>query len=441
MNSRLTFGILRRTSVAIVFLTFGLSVAFYHFPVLATDANIVSTSTREGRLAVFDDVWSAINDRYYDRNFHGLDWGAQRTTFRALAMETQSGPELYMLLRRMIAPLNDPHTRVFSPEEKFDWWRPRFVSTGIALKEVGGLPTVVQVEKGSAPDRAGLRAGDVITVVNAEPASAMVNRRLQRGVVTTGSARSRAFASILEGPAETTVEVRWQGKQGQGSAQFKRRWQHRDLGLRVHKENGDYFIVEIDAFTNVIARDFANLLRERIKEMRGIVIDLRSNGGGDAGAMTSIASAFLGQGRNLGQFTDRFGSGFTISTLSTFVLLADRSAQSRLESQLPLVVLTSERTASAAEIFIAALKTGRRAMIIGTETCGCVLAIRNRHVLPDGGLLDISEMDYHTASGERLEGHGITPDKTVALERSDLYFGKDRALEAAIAKLRSVRGR
>jgi carboxyl-terminal processing protease len=162
-----------------------------------------------------------------------------------------------------------------------------------------------------------------------------------------------------------------------------------------------------------------------------VILDLRSNGGGDAEAMTDIASAFLSAGLNLGQFTDRDGSSFTISTHSRSLFAPDAITQTKL----PLVVLTSERTSSASEIFVEALKLSERATIIGTETCGCVLAVRSRHELPDGGVLDVSEMDYETAQGARLEGHGLKPDETVLLGRSDLYAGRDRALELALSKL------
>ena len=165
------------------------------------ESTLVSTATREGRLAVFDDAWSRINERYYDRTFHGLDWDAQRTTFRSLAAEASSSQELYAVLRRMIASLDDPHTRVFAPEEKFDWWRPRFVSTGISIAEVDGLPTVVQVERGSAPQRAGVRPGDVIETVNGEAALPLVNNRLTKlSAPASASSRFRAFAKLLDGP-------------------------------------------------------------------------------------------------------------------------------------------------------------------------------------------------------------------------------------------------
>jgi len=109
------------------------------------------------------------------------------------------------------------------------------------------------------------------------------------------------------------------------------------------------------------------------------------------------------------------------------------------QTKLPLIVLTSERTASAAEIFVEALRISRRATIIGTETCGCVLAVRTRHLLPDGGLLDVSELDYETAEGHRLEGHGLKPDEAVNIERSDLYSGRDRALELALKAIHETR--
>jgi carboxyl-terminal processing protease len=396
---------------------------------------VISTTTPEGRMAVFDDVWSTISERYYDQKFNaladGLTWEDQRTTFRALAAETTSGPELYAVLRKMIASLNDPHTRVFSPAEKFDWWKPRFVTVGLTVKEIGGLPTVVSVERGSAPQSAGIVPGDVIETVNEQPALAVVQKRLRDYAVPGTPARARAFAGLMEGSPDSVVEIRWRGKDGRKhEAQFRRYWQQRELGLRVRREK-DVAIIELDAFTGKIASAFALAVKDKLHGARGVILDLRNNGGGDAEAMTDVASAFLKFGMSLGRFIDRQGTSFTIITRNRSPLVPDRLAQVGL----PLVVLTSERTSSAAEIFIAGLRTARRATIIGTETCGCVLAIRSRHELPDGGLLDISELDYQTDSGVRLERHGIKPDENVVVERTDLYSRHDRALKFAIEKL------
>ena len=391
------------------------------------------TLTREARLAVFDDAWSTINQRYYDRNFHGLDWDQQRIAYRGLAANAGSNRELYFVLRRMIASLNDSHTRIFAPEEKFDWWRPRFVTIGISVKEIGGLPTVVQVERGSGPHREGIRAGDVLESVDGEPALSLLRDRLESFDHPAGGAsRMRAFATLLEGLPATTVELSWKTRDDKiKMAKFRRYWQQRELGLRVRR-NGGIAIVEMDAFTKPIAATFATTLRENLRNVSGMILDFRSNGGGDAEAMTDVASAFLGAGSSLGQFTDRFGSSYAMSTRVKSPLVARAIEQTRV----PVVVLASERTSSAAEIFIAALKATGRARIIGVETCGCVLAIRHRHTLPDGGLLDVSEMDYQTPSGQRLERQGVKPDQAVTVDRIDLYAERDRAMELALIELK-----
>ena len=102
------------------------------------DSSLVSTATVEGRLAVFDDAWETIQERYYDPKFHGIDWQAQRATFRPAAARAGKPHEFYDVLRQMIASLKDAHTRVYSPDEKFDWWNPRFITTGITIREIEG---------------------------------------------------------------------------------------------------------------------------------------------------------------------------------------------------------------------------------------------------------------------------------------------------------------
>jgi len=56
--------------------------------------------------------------------------------------------------------------------------------------------------------------------------------------------------------------------------------------------------------------------------------------------------------------------------------------------------------------------------------------------LPDGGVLDVSEFDYKTAGGVRLEGAGIKPDKVIPLTRTDIYSQHDRTLDRAINLLK-----
>lgn len=394
----------------------------------ADDASLVSTTTPEGRLAVFDDVWETIEVRYYDPRFNGVDWQAKRASFRPAAAKAGSTHEFYELMRQMLASLRDAHTRVYSPDEKFDWWNPRFVTVGLGVREIEGVPVAVQVDPNSAAGKVDVRAGDVITSIDNLPAAEFIKRRLENlGASADERARYRAVATVFDGPSGSSVKVAWTTREGkQKSAVLQRYWTQRQLGFTTQRK-GKLAILRIDAFTQTLALDFSRALASALDGAEGVVLDLRNNGGGDAEAMADVASLFLEDGINLGKFADRSGASFELQTYSKRLWRVPQLAQIKL----PLVVLTSESTSSAAEIMAAVLQAKRRARVIGTGTCGCVLAIRNRHALPDGGLLDVSEFDYRTAAGVRLQGLGVTPDQLTPLTRSDLYSRRDPTLEAA----------
>jgi carboxyl-terminal processing protease len=415
--------------------------AFYLLPsrveAAAGGATPVSTETREGRLAVFDDAWQTIRDRYYDASFNGLDWEAERESFRPQAAAAKDSVEFYSVLRRMVGKLRDSHTRVYAPEEKFDWQHPRVITAGLSVREVAGQPVVVNLERGSDAERAGLRVGDIITSVDGEPAPALFIKRLRdmTGASTVQSARARAMASLLAGAAASTVKVGWRGRDGRERfASIRREWRDRTAKLIIEKAGDDFFIVRFDAFTGRVALDFMRALQNRLRKARGLVLDLRNNGGGGSEAMTDVASIFLSPRTRLGRFTDRTASVVIEPQTRTAMVMA---AESIARFDGGLVILTSERTASAAEIFAASIKEARRATLMGSSTCGCVLAIRRRHLLPDGGELDVSEMDYRTSMGVRLEGTGVAPDETVMPDVADVRNGRDRATERAIEHLKA----
>lgn len=394
---------------------------------VSDDPSLVSTATPEGRLVVFDDVWETIQGRYYDPRFRGIDWQAQRIAFRPAAARAASTQEFYDIMRQMIASLKDAHTRVYSPDEKFDWWNPRFVTIGVAVREVEGAPVVVQVDQTSVAAKTDIRVGDAIVSVDDVPVREFIEQRLESfGLDADESARYRLVANLFDGPAGTSVKFAWSTRDRKvKSAVLPRYWSQRQLGFSTQRK-GDLAIVRLDAFTQSLALDFSKALPAAIDGAEGVVLDLRGNGGGDAEAMADVVSLFLDDGINLGRFADRSGASFELQTYSKRLW---RVPQLRIK--LPLVVLTGESTSSAAEIMVAVLQARGRARVIGASTCGCVLAIRNRHALPDGGLLDVSEFDYRTATGVRLQDRGVTPDQITSLTRSDLYARRDPALAAA----------
>ena len=145
----------------------------------ADDSSLVSTATVEGRLIVFDDVWETIQTRYYDPTFHGIDWQAKRAAFRPAAARAANTQEFYDVLRQMIASLKDAHTRVYSPDEKFDWWSPRFVTVGLTVREVQGAPTVVHIDPTSAAAKTDIQPGDVIVSIDNLPVAEFITQRMR----------------------------------------------------------------------------------------------------------------------------------------------------------------------------------------------------------------------------------------------------------------------
>src|ERR1051325_5892323 len=95
-------------------------------------------STPEGRLRIFDEVWEQVSERYFDPSFHGVNWEGMREELRPRAAEAHGEAELYALLRQMLGRLRDPHTRVYAPGESTDWRVHRYVSIGVAVRELEG---------------------------------------------------------------------------------------------------------------------------------------------------------------------------------------------------------------------------------------------------------------------------------------------------------------
>lgn len=393
---------------------------------------------REQRLAVFDEVWQTINKRYYDAKLHGVDWRAQRKAYRTKAAQAASPEELYSVLRKMIGALRDSHTRVYAPKEKSDWRNPRVIGIGVSVREIENELVVVTVSKFSAAHKAKIKVGDVVAEIDGVAARTMFERRLKEhtGASTEAAARLKAAAGIFEGSFGSSVRLRIRNaKNRERSVSLEREWRTLPTTFNARRENS-ILIVDFDAFTPETARQFFQMLGNDLDGARGMVLDLRANRGGSAEAMIDVASAFLPRNHMIGNFFNRAGKSVMDLRARSWLLHTANIARA---PELPIVVLTSTATASAAEIFTAALKQAGRARVIGTSTCGCVLAVKGQHSLPDGGVLEFSEFDFQLADGARLEGVGIKPDEKILLTRRDLLAHRDPTLEHALEILKEKR--
>ncbi|MHB8492436.1 MAG: S41 family peptidase, partial [Solirubrobacteraceae bacterium] len=161
---------------------------------------------------------------------------------------------------------------------------------------------------------------------------------------------------------------------------------------------------------------------------RGIVFDLRSNGGGLVSEARLVSSVFIPRGL------------VVTMRARTQPTIAVTVAGEAISTSIPMVVLVDHHTASAAEIVTAALQDHHRATVVGTHTFGKGVF---QELLPlgNGGALDLTVGEYFTPDGRNLggggvrEGAGITPEVLLPATQVDTEQGLQRALGVLAAKV------
>jgi carboxyl-terminal processing protease len=179
-------------------------------------------------------------------------------------------------------------------------------------------------------------------------------------------------------------------------------------------------VVRIAGFTSGVHVQLDNKLRRLLdRNVEGIVIDLRQNGGGLLDEAVLVASEFI-------------PNGVIVSTKGRKrprrVLKATGGAIARDK---PLVVLVDRGTASASEIVSAALHERLGAKIVGRRTFGKGV-FGQVFTLPNGGALDLTLGNYYTPKGHNLAGKGIKPDVRA---QDDPETGRDEGLARALRVL------
>ncbi|HMB29292.1 MAG TPA: hypothetical protein VKS99_14380, partial [Blastocatellia bacterium] len=169
----------------------------------------VAANSREDRLRVFEQVWRAIADNYYDKRYRGVDWRTQRDIFRPQAEAARNNAEFYRVLRQMIGKLGDAHTRVYAPEEGFDRDRPAGSTVGLAVRRIEGRPVVTWVDPGSEAARLGIRPGFTVLQVDGLPVQKALDRiREEINESSTETAlETQTYDKLFHGPRDTPVSV------------------------------------------------------------------------------------------------------------------------------------------------------------------------------------------------------------------------------------------
>jgi carboxyl-terminal processing protease len=169
--------------------------------------------------------------------------------------------------------------------------------------------------------------------------------------------------------------------------------------------------------------------RELHEGARGIVLDLRANGGGLVEEARLVASVFIAKGTIV---STRGRTQPSETILATGHPIAP---------SIPVVVLVDHNTASASEIVAAALQDHHRATVLGTHTFGKGV-FQEEEPLSNGGALDITVGEYFTPNGRNLggggvkQGAGIAPEVPLSAGVVDTPRGLTAALNTLATKIK-----
>ncbi len=387
------------------------------------------------RALAFDRVWQLVRERYHDPRLNGLDWTQVRERYRPQLDTVTALEGLYSLLSAMVSELGDAHTRVHDPLRTAARRANVAVSTGVSVAPVEGLPTIVAVNDSLRARDPRLAPGLRVVAVDDAAVDRLFALRLPRAD-RTASAHSTAYLTwmrLLEGPPGATVELRLADTLGAESAvQLERRVIPSRPQVIGRLTDDSVLVLRWDGFRAGIADSVAAWL-DRHPHARGVVLDLRMNGGGSAAETGRVIGHFVNERIVIAQVATRQRRWFGLRSGNT-QWRAGRADGQRYAG--PVVALVSPRSGSGAELLAGTLQEYGRATVVGERSCGCLLGI-NRYVsLPGGGELAISELGLLSGKlGRRVEGEGVVPDVPVTPTRAAIARGEDEVLRTAVGVL------
>jgi carboxyl-terminal processing protease len=313
-----------------------------------------------------------------------------------------------------VSGLDDRFSRYFSPDEyrSFkDSQNAQFSGVGVTVGEDPLGLRIRKVFSESPAAKAGIREGDVIVAVN--------------GRSLKGKTSEQSTALVKGRPGSEVTLTTQRGKARSVKRLTRARISFPVVESQTKTVNGKKLaVIELTSFTAGAHGELRSAVNRALKDgAKGIVLDMRGNGGGLLDEAVLVSSIFIPEGTVVS--TDSRARG-----RRTF-----KATGKAISTKVPVVVLVDKGSASATEIVTGALQDRKRARVVGTNTFGKGV-FQEVEQLPNGGALEITVGEYFTPSGRNLggggvkQGRGITPDiRAVDNEKTRPDEGLDKALQ------------
>ncbi len=315
-------------------------------------------------------------------------------------------------IKGMVSSL-DPHSSYLDQKEYKELQeqtRGRFAGLGIEISQEDGLIKIISPIEDTPAFRAGIQPGDLISRIDDKPVRGMTLDqavKLMRGKAGTPVTLTiyRKSANRMYPMTITRAEIHVQS-------------------VKTKMIEAGYAWVRITSFQERTVADLATKLEELVKKqphtqpLKGLVLDLRSNGGGLLQSAVGVSSAFLplnativstnGQETHAKETYRGTFAHYRLPSLSTDPL-KDLPV---IFKTVPIIVLTNAYSASASEIVAGALQGHQRALIMGQATFGKG-SVQTVRPLTTDTALRLTTAYYYTPNGLSIQNKGILPDMPV----------------------------
>jgi carboxyl-terminal processing protease len=347
-------------------------------------------------------AWMLIQDMYFDKKYgdgmgkSSQDWGRWRHRYDG---KLKTADDAHKAIETMVSSLGDPYTRFLSEEaftEEKSQIEAHLFGVGMQLGMNKEHKVVVIAPIQDTPAyRAGVHPGDEIIEVDKKPVKGQSLDQVVKQI--RGLPGSQVNITFLRGPDKVTKTMT-----------------RAEVPIRavanVETLPGNVGYIRLDSFISHKADEEMRDALKKVSGTKGLILDLRNNPGGLLANAIQIANMFLDH-------------GVIVSTIDADGYKNSTIASHHPISNLPMVILINQGSASASEILSGALHDNHRALLVGQKTFGKGL-VQSINKLEDGSGINITIAKYLTPNDTDIHKSGIVPDYTVEVKEDELKAGK-----------------